>query len=54
MKRLREERSISLGTLAEIAGVSRRTIQMYENGMGAMIDVAIRLEEFSTSPSSSL
>jgi putative transcriptional regulator len=26
--------------------VSRRTIQMYENGMGAMIDVAIRLEEF--------
>ena len=50
MKRLREERSISLGTLAEIAGVSRRTIQMYENGMGAMIDVAIRLEEFLNQP----
>lgn len=50
LKQLREERNISLGTLAEIAGVSRRTIQMYENGMGAMIDVAIRLEEFLNQP----
>ncbi len=50
LKKLREERSISLGTLAEIAGVSRRTIQMYETGMGAMIDVAIRLEEFLNQP----
>jgi len=50
LKRLREERNISLGTLAEIAGVSRRTIQMYESGMGAMIDVAIRLEEFLDQP----
>ena len=41
LKRLREEKSISLGNLAEVAGVSRRTIQMYETGMGAMIDVAI-------------
>lgn len=46
LKQLREERGISLGTLAETAGVSRRTIQMYENGMGAMIDAALRLEEF--------
>lgn len=46
LRKLREERSISLGTLAEVAGVSRRTIQMYESGMGAMIDVATRLEEF--------
>ncbi len=46
LRRLREERSISLGTLAEVAGVSRRTIQMYESGMGAMIDVATRLEKF--------
>jgi putative transcriptional regulator len=43
---LREERSVSLGTLAEVAGVSRRTIQMYEAGMGAMIDAALRLEEY--------
>jgi putative transcriptional regulator len=50
LKKLREERNISLGTLAEIAGVSRRTIQMYETGMGAMIDVAIRLEEFLDQP----
>jgi len=50
LRQLREERSISLGTLAEIAGVSRRTIQMYEGGMGAMIDVAIRLEEFLNQP----
>ena len=50
LKKLREERNISLGTLAEIAGVSRRTIQMYEGGMGAMIDVAIKLEEFLNQP----
>ena len=42
----REKRGVSLGTLAETAGVSRRTIQMYEAGMGAMIDAALRLEEF--------
>jgi len=46
LKRIREERGISLGTLANIAGVSRRTILMYESGMGAMIDVALRLEEY--------
>jgi putative transcriptional regulator len=46
LRRLRDERGISLGTLAEMAGVSRRTIQMYEGGMGAMVDVALRLEEF--------
>lgn len=46
LKQVRDERNISLGTLAEVAGVSRRTIQMYESGMGAMIDAALRLEEF--------
>lgn len=46
LKAVREERGISLGTLAESAGVSRRTIQMYESGMGAMIDAALRIEEF--------
>lgn len=46
LKTVREKRGVSLGTLAETAGVSRRTIQMYESGMGAMIDAAIRLEEF--------
>lgn len=46
LKEIRENNDISLGTLAEAAGVSRRTIQMYESGMGAMIDAALRLEEF--------
>lgn len=50
LRQIREERGISLGTLAETAGVSRRTIQMYENGMGAMIDAALRLEEFLDIP----
>jgi len=50
LKKVREEGGISLGTLAEITGVSRRTIQMYESGMGAMIDAAIRLEEFLNIP----
>ena len=46
LRRLREDRQISLGTLADIAGVSRRTIQMYLEGMSATMDVALRLEEF--------
>lgn len=50
LRHLREEKNISLGTLAEIAGVSRRTIQMYESGMGAMIEAAIRLEEYLQTP----
>jgi putative transcriptional regulator len=50
LKKLREEKSISLGTLADVAGVSRRTIQMYEAGMGAMIEVALRLEEYLNQP----
>ena len=43
---IRAERGLSLGSLADVAGVSRRTIQLYETGMGAMIDAALRLEEF--------
>ena len=50
LRHLRETRGISLGTLAETAGVSRRTIQMYETGMSAMIDAALRLEEFLNVP----
>lgn len=45
LKAAREELGMSLGAMAEIAGVSRRTIQMYESGMGAMIDAALRIEE---------
>ncbi len=46
LRRAREERQISLGALAEVAGVSRRAIQMYLEGMSATIDIALRLEEF--------
>ena len=45
LKRARERR-ISIGDLAEAAGVSRRAIQMYEDGMGAMLEAALRLEAF--------
>ncbi|HVO77272.1 MAG TPA: transcriptional regulator [Methanomassiliicoccales archaeon] len=50
LRKARDERGISLGNLAEVAGVSRRTIQMYESGMGAMIDVAVRLEDYLNQP----
>ncbi len=35
---------ISLGALAEAVGVSRRAVQMYESGMGADMDIALRIE----------
>ncbi len=50
LREIRETNRISLGSLAQIAGVSRRTIQMYETGMGAMIDAALRIEEFLDIP----
>jgi len=46
LRRMRDDRGLSLGSLAEIAGVSRRTIQMYLKGMAATLDVAMRLEDF--------
>jgi putative transcriptional regulator len=46
LKLLRMQRALSLGMLAQVAGVSRRAIQMYEEGMHATIDSALRLEEY--------
>lgn len=46
IRQIRESRGLSLGDLAQAAGVSRRAIGMYEEGMGAMVEVAQRLEEF--------
>ncbi len=43
---LRVERALSLGTLAAVAGVSRRAIQLYESGAGAEASVIDRLETF--------
>ena len=45
LRRIREEKMISLGYLAEIAGVSRKAIQLYEGGMGSTVDVALKLEK---------
>jgi putative transcriptional regulator len=46
LRALRESRSLSLGALAGIAGVSRRTIQLYEEGGGAEVAVVDRIERF--------
>ncbi len=50
LRHLRDSKNVSLGTLAEVAGVSRRTVQMYLEGMSATIDIALRLEEFFGEP----
>jgi putative transcriptional regulator len=50
LRRIRQEKNISLGMLAEIAGVSRKAIQMYESGMGAMIEIAAKIEEYLNEP----
>jgi putative transcriptional regulator len=46
LRAARERLNLSLGVMAQMAGVSRRAIQMYEDGMAASIDAAMRLEEF--------
>jgi putative transcriptional regulator len=46
LRQLRGERGLSLGTLAGIAGVSRRAIQLYEEGAGAEALVIERIEHF--------
>ncbi len=46
LARVRNERNLSLSELADAAGVSRRSVQMYEQGMAAQVDTAMRLEEF--------
>jgi putative transcriptional regulator len=46
LRELREDRGISLGALASVAGVTRRTIQLYEEGGGAEISVVERIEGF--------
>jgi putative transcriptional regulator len=37
LEKARAKKNVSLGTLAEIAGVSRRAVQMYQDGMGTTI-----------------
>lgn len=50
LRALREARNLSLGALASIAGVSRRTIQLYEDGAGAEVQVIERLEQYIGEP----
>jgi len=45
IRRLRQEKNISLGSFAHHVHVSRRTVRMYEDGMSARIDIASRIEE---------
>jgi putative transcriptional regulator len=44
LRALREARGLSLGAMAGIAGVTRRTIQLYEDGGGAEITIIERIE----------
>jgi len=50
LKRVRTAKGISLGNLAKAAGVSRRSIQLYESGGKAMYNVVVKMEEFLGSP----
>lgn len=45
LRKIRYEKNISLGTFARHINVSRRTVQMYEDGMNARVEVAIKIEE---------
>ncbi|HUS99780.1 MAG TPA: transcriptional regulator [Candidatus Thermoplasmatota archaeon] len=45
IRRLRQEKNISLGSFAHYVRVSRRTVRMYEDGMSARIDIADRIED---------
>jgi len=42
---LRREKQLSLGAFARSLHVSRKTVQMYEEGMNARVDVALRMED---------
>jgi len=50
LRELRERHQMSLGDLAQLLGVSRRTISKYESGMGITLEGAIRLEEIFDAP----
>ncbi|ACX72662.1 MAG: transcriptional regulator [Methanococci archaeon] len=51
LKEVRESMGISVGKLAEVAGVSRKAIYKYETQMAnPSVDVAIKIEEFLDVP----
>ncbi|MEM0141686.1 MAG: helix-turn-helix domain-containing protein [Thermoplasmatales archaeon] len=46
LKRIRAEKMLSLGDIASAIGTTRRTVLMYESGMSASIEIALKMEEF--------
>ncbi len=50
LRALRLEQGLSLGALAAIAGVSRRAVQLYEEGQGAESGVVARIEAHFDEP----
>jgi putative transcriptional regulator len=50
LKRIRTAKGISLGDLAKAAGVSRKSIQLYEAGSKAVFSVVIKMEEYLGRP----
>ncbi|MGC8645747.1 MAG: transcriptional regulator [Thermoplasmata archaeon] len=46
LRRIRTEKMLSLGDIASAIGTTRRTVLMYESGMSASIDIALKMEEF--------
>ncbi len=50
LRQARERAHHSLGTVATMVGVSRRTIQLYEEGGGAEVEVIERLEQIFDVP----
>jgi len=45
LREFRKEQDISLGSFARSLKVTRRTVQMYEDGMNATVEVALRIED---------
>ncbi len=50
LRTLRVQRGLSLGAMAGIAGVSRRAVQLYEEGAGAEVEVIERIETYLGEP----
>ena len=46
IKNLRKEQDMSIGSFARSIKVSRKTVQRYEEGMNATVEVALRIEDY--------
>ncbi len=45
MRRIREKRGLSIGSVSSSVGISRRSVSLYENGSAVTIDVFLKLQE---------